>query len=65
MFLAKDANKRNSKLFILNSLLNWDENYNSSFIKTVTFSMNEKLIKFEALIDIEVQGSIFMDRLTI
>ena len=53
MFLAKDADKGNSKLFILNSLLNWDENYNPLFIKTVTFSMNEKLIKFEALINTE------------
>ena len=51
MSLAKDADKKNSKLFILNSLLNWDKNYDSSFIKTVTFSMNEKLIKFEALIN--------------
>ena len=51
MLLAKDADKRNSKLFMSNSLLDWNENYNSSFIKTVTFSMNEKLIKFEALIN--------------
>ena len=54
MSFAKDADKRNSKLFILNSLFNWDENYNSLFIKTVTFSMNEKLIKFKALINTEV-----------
>ena len=53
MPLAKDADKRNSKLFILNSLLNWDENCDSSFIKTVTFSINKKLIKFEALINTE------------
>ena len=53
MSLAKDADKRNSKLFILNSLLDWDENCNSLFIKTVTFSMNEKLIKFKALINTE------------
>ena len=53
MPLTKDTNKENSKLFILNSLLNWDENYNSLFIKTVIFSMNEKLIKFEALINTE------------
>ena len=53
MLFAKDTDKRNSKLFILNSLLNWDKNYNPSFIKTVTFSINEKLIKFEALINTE------------
>ena len=53
MPLTKDADKKNSKLFILNSLLNWDKNYNSLFIKTVTFSINEKLIKFEALINTE------------
>ena len=51
MFFTKDADKGNSKLFILNSLFNWNENYNSSFIKTVTFSINEKSIKFEALIN--------------
>ena len=53
MFLAKDADKKNSKLFILNNLLKWDENCNSLFIKTVTFSMNKKLIKFKALINTE------------
>ena len=53
MLFAKDADKRNSKLFILNSLLNWDKNYNSLFTKTVTFSINEKLIKFKALINTE------------
>ena len=53
MLLAKDADKKNSKLFILNSLLDRDENYNPLFTKTVTFSMNEKSIKFEALINIE------------
>ena len=53
MFLAKDTDKRNNKLFMLNSLLNQNENYNLLFIKTVTFSMNEKLIKFEALINIK------------
>ena len=51
--LAKDTDKRNSKLFILNSLLNWDKNYDSLFIKTVTFNINEKSIKFEALINIK------------
>ena len=51
MPLAKDADKENSKLFISNSLLDQDENCDPSFIKIVTFSMNEKLIKFEALIN--------------
>ena len=53
MFLTKDADKENSKLFMLNSLFNWNENYNSLFIKIVTFSINEKLIKFKALINTE------------
>ena len=53
MLLTKDADKGNSKLFILNSLLDWDENYDPLFIKTVTFSMNEKSIKFKALINTE------------
>ena len=52
MPLVKDADKRNNKLFMSNNLLNQNENYNSSFIKTVTFSINKKSIKFEALINI-------------
>ena len=53
MFLTKDTDKRNSKLFILNSLLNWNKNYDFLFIKTVTFNINKKLIKFKALINTE------------